>query len=182
MGFSMTDSKNFHWLIVWLCSFGALAPNFAFAADLARKQVRKSIDVTLQSDDVLIGHLVDQTGIARADVPVTVYASSHVIAVEATDAAGIFRVKNMRPGTYTIVVGDTVRTCRIWDAVTAPPSANKSVLLVSGDTVRGQLMNGGSGRIGGVLGRAVSDPWIVGGLVATAIAVPLATRDNDDAS
>ena len=179
----MTVSKNFRWLIVWACSLGALAPNFAFATEISRQQVQKSIDVQLQSDSLLIGQLVDQTGIAQAGVPVTVYSKGDVIAIEATDAAGMFRIQNMHPGTFFIAVGDSIRTCRVWDQKTAPPSANRSVLFVSGNTVRGQLANnGGPGMLGNILARAASDPWIVGGLIATAIAVPLATRDKHDAS
>lgn len=183
MGFSMNVTKNIRWLIVLVCSCGVLAPNFAFAAEMIASPVGKSIDVQLQSDNSLVGQLVDHTGIAQTGVSVKIYTKSDIVAVESTDAAGMFRVQNVKPGTYFVVTADSVRTCRVWDARIAPPSSSPCMLLVSGKIVRGQLGNDSShGVVGNILGRAASDPWIVGGLIATAIAVPLATRDNDDAS
>ncbi len=63
---------------------------------------------------------------------------------------------------------------RLWAPRTAPPAAQQRVLLVSDSkVVLGQ--NCGGNALGWL-----ANPWVLGGLVAAAIAIPLAVANSDD--
>jgi hypothetical protein len=88
-------------------------------------------------------------------------------------------------------VAGVVRHCRLWAPGSAPPHAQQAVVLVGNETVvRGQSPSCGrcghcrhccgAGRGAGPLGRLVRNPWVIAGLIGAAVAIPIAT-DNDDA-
>jgi hypothetical protein len=84
-------------------------------------------------------------------------------------------------GVYELQTLASSDVCRVWAPRTAPPSAQDGVLLVTDDELaRGQR---GCFGEGGALSW-LSNPWVLGGIVVAAIAIPLgvAAADDDDAS
>jgi hypothetical protein len=104
-----------------------------------------------------------------------------------TDAEGNFRFNELRGGNYRLQVGEQTQFCRAWKAGTAPPAANRGLMIVEGQqTVLGQYcgspVNCGSPVAGG-MGRCkdlLSNPLVIGGLIAAAIAIPVAIHNADD--
>jgi hypothetical protein len=106
---------------------------------------------------------------------------------------------------YEVAAGQHRGVYRLWAPRTAPPSANRGIMAVSGEVVRGQYAPPSpeavlqtpipgyietvpytpAGPAGpGPLGRSVNwmknHPWVTAGVVATAIAVPVAVTEFDD--
>jgi hypothetical protein len=76
---------------------------------------------------------------------------------------------------------------RAWAPRTAPPSANRAILAVAReDSVRGQYAPpiaaapAGPGPFGKTMNWISDHPLITAGIVATAIAVPVAIAADDD--
>ena len=135
------------------------------AAPAHRVAVR---DIALLDGGVLRGQVVDAAGAAQANTKVAIARQDAVVATLTTNADGRFEVAGLSGGVYQIISAHSGGAFRIWSARTAPPAAEREVLLVTGeDVVRGQ------GAPGGAL-RWLGNPWVLGGIVATAIIVPLA--------
>ena len=128
-------------------------------------------DVTLTTDGLLRGQLVDRAGAAKANVPVTVYAAEQAVGQSRTDRQGNFAIRLAKGGVVRFSDGETSTILRVWTSQSAPPSAKSGVLIVSDkDLVRGNL--GGGGLLLPIA--------LVAGLAA-GIAV-VATNNNHDAS
>ncbi|MBC8868807.1 MAG: carboxypeptidase regulatory-like domain-containing protein [Planctomycetes bacterium] len=164
--------------LVVLASFGMLAPQVAFGAGpgqggqtLMPAQVR---DVALQENGLLNGQVLDTQAAPVAGAPVVVGQQGKVIAETRTDATGRFAVAGLKGGIYQVVTVEGGAVYRAWAPHTAPPAVQSDALIVSGDTVTRGAMNGGA------LG-FLANPWVLGGIVVAAVAIPLAL-DDDDAS
>ena len=135
------------------------------SAPASRVAVR---DIALLDGGVLRGQVVDAAGTAQANTKVAIARQDAVVATATTNDDGRFEFAGLSGGVYQIISPQSSGAYRIWSARTAPPSAEREVLLVAGeDVVRGQ------GPQGGAL-RWLGNPWVLGGIVATAIIVPLA--------
>ncbi len=131
------------------------------------------IDVALADGGVLMGQVVDTQGVAKANVPVKLTAGEKELAVGKTDANGYFAFRGLRGGMYQLTAAEGTGMYRLWAPRTAPPSAQRGALVVAGqDLARGQL--------GARMRAWLSNPWVVGGIVATAVAVPVAIHNADD--
>jgi hypothetical protein len=137
-------------------------------------------DIELASGGLLVGRLLDAGGQPRGNVAVSIVADGAILATTHTDEAGIFAVTNLRGGVHQVSTGDAIQICRFWVNGTAPPLAARSVDFVSGDqVVRGQW---GPPPGNSLIRRAkvwATNPFIVGGVVAAAVAVPVALSDDD---
>ena len=154
------------WTLTGICGSRALLA--AGAADPASGV----IDVSLRDGGVLVGQVLDPQGAAKAGMPVWLNADQKQPAVSMTDQNGMFAFGGLRGGVYQLMTIEGHGIYRAWAPGTAPPSAKPGVLLVSGgSTVRGQS--------NGSVNRFFSNPFVVGGLVATAIAVPVAVLASD---
>jgi len=113
------------------------------SADRRLAQVAPNIvDVALRSGGELTGRIVDQEGNTRAGAVVRVQYGAHEVARVAANDTGVYRISGLRPGLHTIVSGTSVRPIRLWEQVSAPPTARDTVNLVFGPDeppVRGQL-------------------------------------------
>lgn len=126
------------------------------------KQSPIASDVTLGKGGMFLGQVVDTTGAVTANVPVSLRLRDRELAKAKTDANGYFAFSGLRGGVYQVVVDKGVASYRVWSERTAPPKAKSTALVVSGqDLMRGQLRH------------FLASPWIVAGIVATSVGVPV---------
>lgn len=167
--------------LVVLASFGMLVPRLAFGVGpvdggrtLAPSPAGIS-DIALQENGQLKGRVLDTQGAPVLGVPVAVAQQGRVIAVTKTDNAGRFAIAGLKGGVFEVVTTQGGGAYRLWAPRTAPPAAQTNALIINGDTtVRANL--GGNGPLGWAM-----NPWVLGGVVAAAITIPL-VLDDDDAS
>lgn len=146
-------------------------------------------DVALRPGGVLVGQITDQQGARLAGTKVSIWQNEREVVTTATDANGIFAAQGLRGGQYQLITSEGHQTlCRFWAPETAPPVATDSVMLVTGDNlVRGQWgppTMGSPSWAAGYGGRWLdwvrSHPYITAGVVAAAIAAPIAVAASDD--
>jgi hypothetical protein len=147
-------------------------------------------DVALRPGGVLVGQVIDQQGAVKSGTAVAILSGDQEIARTTTDQNGIFAAQGLRGGNYQIVTGDGVRFCRLWAANTAPPAAPDAAIVVTGqEIVRGQWMPSfaptwnpgwGTGWGSAWLNWVRSHPYITAGIVAAAIAAPVAVSASQD--
>ena len=170
----MRQSKLLRRAVVALTCLGLLNAQLVCAAGPAVGKVVVR-DVALQSSGVLHGQLLDAQGAPQAGAEVTAIQAGKTVAVARTDRAGRFLLADLSGGVYELRAPAASGVYRLWAPRTAPPAAQDGVLLVSSnDVVRGF---GGPGEGWGFL----ANPLVLAGIVAAAIAIPLAL-DDDDAS
>ncbi|MFV2068550.1 MAG: carboxypeptidase regulatory-like domain-containing protein [Pirellulales bacterium] len=134
-------------------------------------------DIALQSSGVLQGQVLDTQGIPRAGVQVALTQHGKPVSMASTGRDGRFQMANLTGGVYEIQTPMGSNVYRLWAPRTAPPSAQDGVLVVAGDEVVRGFGNFGGGALG-----LLANPWVLAGIVAAAIAIPLAISDNNDAS
>jgi hypothetical protein len=165
--------------VVALASIGLLLPQLALGAGTVQpnRSVLSTVvrDVALQEDGLLKGQVLDTEGTPVPGIPVVIARQGKRIATTETGADGSFAVTGLGGGVYQIVTAQGGAAYRLWAPRTAPPAAATNALIVNGDTV----VRGGMG--GGAAG-FLSNPWVLGTIVALAIVLPLASDDDDDAS
>jgi len=145
---------------------------------LAAPPGERSADVALRAGGMLVGQVVDQQGIAQPNHVVSIRFGEQEVVRTTTDHNGVFAAQGLRGGQYELVTDDGLGVYRLWAEETAPPAASDSVVLVSGqEVVRGQW-HGGYGA--GWLNWIRSHPYITAGIVAAAVAIPVAVASQDD--
>ena len=172
----MKMSKLVRGTVVALTCFGLLNAQLVCAAGpaIAKAAVR---DVALQSPGVLHGQLVNAQGAPQAGAEVAAVQEGNAVAVARTDQAGRFMLANLSGGVYELRTQTASGVYRLWAPRTAPPAAQDGVLMVSGENV----VRGFGGQNGGL--GFLANPLVLAGIVAAAIAIPLAiANDDDDAS
>lgn len=184
----MRFSRTSCYAIVGLAVAGlCLPPQWALAAGGAAQRVRVASnttmirDVELNPGGLLVGRLLDASSRPVANAPVSVLAGERCIARTGTDESGVFAVIGLRGGVHQVRAANTAGLYRLWAADTAPPQAPASVELVSDESViRGQW---GPPPGNGFLKQAkvmATNPFVIGGVIAAAVAIPLALADDDD--
>ena len=94
------------------------------------------------------------------------------VAVETTDDEGTLSIWGLKGGVYEIEMEGNLQMCRVWSATTAPPAAiNSAYLVIDTPIVRGQR------PLDSLVNRRT---LFLGALVVAAIAIPLATQDDDE--
>jgi hypothetical protein len=158
-------------VMVVLAAMGMILPQSVLAAELAKPVIS---DVKLHQGGQLWGQVVDPQGVALAGETVKIWQNGREVAESKTNARGGFIFMQLqRGGVYHLTAAKGHGAYRVWSAAMAPPTAQEGVLLVAGqETVRGQ---GHLGRLGFWL----SNPWVIAGIVATAVAVPVALHNAD---
>jgi len=144
-------------------------------------QAMRVVDVELQQGGLLHGQLVDKQGKALATADV-VLASGRSQWRTKTDQQGRFQVAGLNGNTYRIAVGQQVQLVRAWSTGTAPPKTVAGLLVVQDNgVVLGQHC--AAPVCGSAIAAAkhpLANPWVFGGLVAAAIAIPVAIHNSDD--
>jgi hypothetical protein len=153
-----------------------------------------AVDVALRDGGVLVGQVVDSQGAGIEGVPVAIRSQDQQWVNAKTGKEGYFAFKDLRGGVYQVASADGQGVYRAWTPGTAPPAAQEGALVVAGeDVIRGQ--NCQPGCQPGCqpacdpcqpghprLRRFITNPLVIGGAVATAIAVPIAIHESKDDS
>lgn len=181
----MKPTRHIRALIVIVAVVGLCIPEPILGAT-PNQPLPNVVDVKLLDGGVLLGQVVTTEGAAQADAPVAILAGNQELATSKTRTDGYFAFRGLRGGVYQLTTADGQGVYRLWAPGSAPPSAQDGALLIAGsNTVRGQtyVNNGLFPRLHhGPVGFWLSNPWVLGGIVATAVAVPviLHNRDNDE--
>ena len=133
-------------------------------------------DVQLDARGSLRGVVVDAQGKRQAAAKLTLSRVDRPAerTVLETREDGQFATLPIKPGVYRLETSEGVIGCRLWSSTAAPPSASKSLLVVNDtEVVRGQRP---------IRELFYSDPLLMAGVVAAAIAIPIAVhKSRDDA-
>lgn len=180
----MVSSSRWSRTLVVLALFGMLMPVApARAAELAPAQAHVVRDVELGCGGLLVGRLLDANGRPLSGKEVTITSGNKSLATTHSDDEGVFAVSNLRGGVHAIATDENLQVCRLWAPGTAPPQAPKSIELVSdSNVVRGQYGPPPGNRFIRSAKVWATNPFVVGGVVAAAIAIPVAFSDNDGPS
>ena len=142
-------------------------------------------DVMLHEGGALVGQVRSADGAALASTHLKLRQAEQVVATTVTDANGNFRFIGVEGGMYTIESRQGMGMYRVWAPNTAPPVARPAATLIEGNQVAvqgpagGPLTRGQSGNRYGWF-HWLTNPWVLTGLIATAIAVPVALNNIDD--
>lgn len=173
----MRPAGLFKALAVCLAVTGFCMPQPLFAAGGPNRPAGL-MDVELRDGGVLFGQVVDQQGVPLADVSVTLLNGEQKLAETQTDARGVFAFQRLRGGVCQVTAAEGIGAYRVWAPGTAPPSAEPGALLVAGtDLVRGN-MGAALNDCGCWMRYHLSNPLVLAGLTATAIAVPIALHNQ----
>jgi hypothetical protein len=157
-------------VVVCLALIGTCLPQLAFAA--TPKTGTPVTDVQLREDNVLVGKVITPENVAVADTEVVLFSAGQKVAQGKTDAKGYFAFKDVRSGLYQVASAKGNGTFKLWNQRTAPPKAQQGALVYAGQqTVRGQ-----SGFRG--VRNFLANPIVIAGIVATAVAVPVAIHNS----
>jgi hypothetical protein len=181
----MKTSKLVRHVVLSLATFGMCLPQVAFAVEPASTPA--VVDVALGDGGMLHGQVVDLQGSAVAGVPVSVKAQNRDVAATTTGADGSFNIQGLRGGVYQVATVQGHGVYRLWTAGTAPPAAQTAAVIYtqSGNHVVDSNVvvytQNGEGE-GGTLKMLLTNPIVIAGVVATAIAVPVALANSHSAS
>lgn len=181
--------RRYFWLqrsAAWISCLGMLAPQIGAATETTHHSVSTGkasssanqtddaapivVDVAMAAGGTFRGQVVDRQGLPLAGTTVSIRQQQSEIASAVTDADGAFAVSRLPGGVYLVVAGPASGVYRLWAPGAAPPGANDSAMLVAGgNLVRGQ---------GGWMYWA-TNPWVIGGVVAAAISIPIAVTNHN---
>lgn len=166
----MKSVKALRGMLISLATIGMILPQAALAAEPTPAPA--VVDVALSDGGVLRGQIVDLQGASVTGIPVSVKIQDRDVAATTSTADGRFAVQGLRGGVYQVAAGEGHGIYRLWSAGTAPPSAQNGAIVYT--------QNGnGTGTMRSLLTNRVV---LIAGVVATAIAVPLALANSQSAS
>lgn len=174
-----------------------LQPNAAFADSQSISRVTSSRDVStqdtvvtisapaadveLRQGGVLVGQVVAESGIGCGKTIVHL-TNGRQSWQATTNADGWFRFVDLSGGTYQFRVEGQTQVLRAWSRGTAPPNASQGVLVTpASDVFRGQrVLSPNTNQFFRVAKQRMTDPLVVGGVIVTAVAIPVAIHNSDD--
>jgi hypothetical protein len=175
----MKSAGIFKGMVMCLAALGVCLSGAVSAAPPAPEPVVH--DVALAAGGVFQGQLLDAQGAAKVGDQVTLLLDQRPIAKAETSAQGQFAFQGVRGGVYQLAAAGEVETYRLWAPGTEPKGVGRMAMMVADrSVVRGQYYNNGQAyyyqHSHSYLGHAkylLSNPWVVSGIVATAVAVPV---------
>lgn len=170
---------KFKHLQAWAAALACVAMVMPQVA-LATEPVAPSNDVALRPGGLVVGRVVDRLGVAQAGATVSLQQDQLEVVRTTADQNGVFAAQGLRGGQYQILTEQGQGLYRFWAPNTAPPSAQQTAVVVtSPDVVRGQYGNNfGYGY--GWLDWMRAHPYLTAGVVASAIAIPVALAADHD--
>lgn len=154
-------------VMAWFAVLGMCLPQVVLAAEAAPPVT----DIALADGGVLQGRVVDLQGGGVAGVDVSVKSQNREVTRTTTNADGQFSVKGLNDGVYQLAAADGQGVFRLWSAKKAPPVSKNGAIVYTQN----------AGGMGG-LKMFLSNPIVIAGIVATAIAVPVALANQHDSS
>jgi len=140
-------------------------------------------DVVMTTDGVLRGKVVGPLGQPIGRVPVQLEREGRTVHKTTTGADGAFFTQVGRGGLYRVLTAGGQKVVRAWTPRSAPPGAADCVVIQLSDmTVRGQLEAGTLNRWVSGSKYAFTNPFVVGGIVVAAVAIPVAIHNRNRAS
>jgi hypothetical protein len=158
-----------------------LQPQLLFAEPGTRvgEQPMRVTDVALGDQGLLVGQLVDAQGRQLSGAEIRLNNSVQTWTTS-TDATGDFRIEGLAGSTYQAQVAGQRQIVRAWAPGTAPPQATRGLLLVHDDSViLGQHCASPICNRIACAKYPLSNPFILGGIVAAAVAIPVAIHNHD---
>jgi hypothetical protein len=155
--------------MIALATLGICLPEIALAA--SEPTPPAVVDIAMADGGVLQGQVVDLQGGNTTGIPVAVRAQNQEIIRTTTAKDGRFTIQGLRGGVYQVAAGEGQGVYRLWTANAAPPSAQRNAIVFT--------QNGGGG---GGLKMLLANPIVIAGVVATAIAVPVALANSNPSS
>jgi hypothetical protein len=139
-------------------------------------------DLDLSPGGLLAGQVLDANARPAAGTKVVIRSAGQSVAITRTDANGTFAVTGLRGGLHQIATSQGTENFRLWSPGTAPPNAERLVRITPGQVVRGQF-GGGHGIMREPFPHAkaiATNPLVIGGLIAAAVAIPIALNNADE--
>jgi hypothetical protein len=170
-------------VMVSLATLGLCMPHVAFAVELAPAPA--VVDVALADGGVLHGQVVNLQGAGIAGTPVTVKAQNHTVAATTTATNGTFGVKGLRGGVYQVATVQGQGIYRLWTAGTAPPAAQNTAVVYSQNVPNGGALDANAvvyAQGAGGMKMLLANPIVIAGIIATAVAVPVALANSHHGS
>lgn len=170
---------------VGLATLGFCIPAVTLAAGPAAKSAVKPavVDVALKDGGVLLGQVVDPQGKGIQGTTVALSRYDREVVQISTGAEGYFALKEVPGGVYQLASGNGGGVYRLWAPGTAPPAAQEGALLVAHEEV--VAVRGQSPPVvppGAKVKTFLANPLVIGGIVATAVAVPVAIHNSRSSS
>jgi hypothetical protein len=160
-------------VIVTLAIVGMCLPPAAFAVD--SQPVPTVADVALSDGGTLQGQVLNLDGTAAARVSVAVRTPESIVATTTTADDGTFSIQGIRGGVYQVVAGQGQGVYRMWSAGTAPPVAQTSATVYTQSSVvdNNAVVYTGYYNPDSPMKAFLTNPLVIGAMVAAAIAVPV---------
>jgi hypothetical protein len=187
-GLDMT--KNLHLrarFLVWTAMAGVLMPASAVTAAEPARTTRERqrhaavLDAALSQSGTLSGKVYNAQGKPLPGVDVVVVAPRGEAVRLLTNEQGEFAAGGLKGGVYHLTAGHGSQLVRAWTEGTAPPAAERQIFIVSDTRVAlGQYEPGTLGHFMQEAKYTLSNPLIVGGIIAAAVAIPVAIHNSDD--
>lgn len=172
----MGRKKTWGFGLAWLAVLAMVAPVGTLgAADRPVSSAGMASDVALSPDGTLRGQVLSPQGQGLAGVHVAVSAGARDLGSTVTGADGRFEIRGLKGGVLMLTAGPTRTAVRAWTATAAPPAARRDVLIVAGQS---QTL----GQSWGGFKKVITNPWVIAGVVAAAVAIPIAIHNSKDDS
>jgi hypothetical protein len=176
--------NSFSTLAAAVASIGLVLPTTTFGAPPVQptrqpQPAFRTSDVALRHGGLVVGQVVNQAGAPQAGAVVAILYADREVVRTTTDKDGVFAAQGLRGGQYQLVTENGQSICRFWAVDTAPPSAQHTALIVAGENViRGQFGEPGHGPLADWVEWIKCHPYITAGVVAAAVAIPIALADD----
>lgn len=168
----MNHKKSWKLGLALLAMVGMLVPSpLLQAAGEVVASPAVGSDVALTAEGTLRGQVVSAQGRGLAGVCVTVSHGAREVVSTMTGADGRFEVRGLKGGVLSVSAGEATAVCRAWTPGVAPPAARDQILLVSGQS---QTLGQGG------LKAFFTNPWVIAGIVAAAIAIPVGIHNYNE--
>ena len=151
-------------VMLLLATLGLCIPSVALASQPA------VVDIALADGGTLHGRVIDLQGSNVAGIPVSLQTQDRDVVSTTTVADGRFSMQGLQGGVYHVAAGQGQGAYRLWSPGTAPPAAHNDAIVYT--------QNGH----GGGLKMWLSNPIVIAGIVATAVAVPVALANSGSSS
>ncbi|MEM6328922.1 MAG: hypothetical protein AAF790_01605 [Planctomycetota bacterium] len=141
-------------------------------------------DVVLIEGGLLYGQVRGVNAQPTAGAAVRLYTAAGKAVDGRANNRGEFAFRRVGPGVYYLQSGQAVELVRVWPADAAPPAAKAGVLLI-GETSTVRAQYAPPSKLNMLVQRTkrvMSNPVAVAGVVAAAVAIPVAVHNADDGS